>query len=32
MFPMLGPSLFLASELTAEAQAPSIDLSIRKTK
>ena len=31
-FPMLGPSLFLASELTAESLAPSIDLTIRKTK
>ena len=32
MFPMLGPSLFLASELTAESQAPSIDLTIRRIK
>lgn len=31
-FPMLGPSLFLASELTAESQAPSIDLTIRRTR
>jgi hypothetical protein len=32
IFPMLGPSLFLASELTAESQAPSIDLTIRRIK
>jgi hypothetical protein len=31
-FPSLGPSLFIASELTAEAQSPSIDLSIRRVK
>jgi len=31
-FPMLGPSLFLASELTAESQAPSIELTIRRTR
>jgi hypothetical protein len=31
-FPRLGPSLFMASELTAELKAPSIDLSIRRIK
>jgi hypothetical protein len=31
-FPSLGPQLFMASELTAEAQAPSIDLAIRRIK
>ena len=31
-FPMLGPSLFMASELTAESKAPSIDLAIRRIK
>jgi hypothetical protein len=31
-FPDLGPHLFLASELTAESSAPSIDLTIRKIK
>jgi hypothetical protein len=31
-FPSMGPSLFVASELTAEAQAPSIDLAIRRIK
>ena len=31
-FPSLGPSVFMASELTAEAQAPSIDLTIRRIK
>ena len=30
--PTLGPSIFLASELTAESQAPSIDLTIRKAR
>ena len=32
MFPSMGPALFVASELTAEAQAPSIDLAIRRIK
>jgi hypothetical protein len=31
-FPSLGPSMFMASELTAEAQAPAIDLTIRRIK
>ena len=31
-FPELGPSVFMASELTAESQAPSIDLAIRRIK
>ena len=31
-FPTMGPSLFMASELTAESQAPSIDLPIRRNK
>ena len=31
-FPSLGPSLFLASELTAESRIPSIDLTVRKTR
>jgi hypothetical protein len=31
-FPSIGPSLFIASELTAEGQAPSFDLSIRRIK
>ncbi len=31
-FPTLGPSIFVAAELTAESQAPSIDLAIRKSK
>jgi hypothetical protein len=31
-FPSLGPSLFIAAELTAESQSPSIDLSIRRVK
>ena len=31
-FPTLGPSLFMASELTAESAAPSIDLTIRRVK
>ena len=30
-FPALGPSIFLAAELTAETQAPSIDLAYRRT-
>jgi hypothetical protein len=32
VFPSMGPSLFLAAELTAEAQAPSFDLTIRRIK
>jgi hypothetical protein len=31
-FPELGPSIFLASELTAESQAPSIELTTRRIK
>jgi len=31
-FPVFGPSIFLASELTAEATAPCIDLSYKRTK
>jgi hypothetical protein len=31
-FPSLGPSMFIAAELTAESQSPSIDLSIRRIK
>jgi hypothetical protein len=31
-FPALGPSIFLASELTAESQAPSIELTTRRIK
>jgi hypothetical protein len=31
-FPSLGPSLFMASELTAERQAPSIDFTVRRIK
>jgi hypothetical protein len=31
-FPTLGPSIFVAAELTAEAQAPAIDLAIRRIK
>jgi hypothetical protein len=31
-FPSMGPSLFMASELTAEGQAPSFDLAIRRIK
>jgi hypothetical protein len=31
-FPSLGPSLFMASELTAEAASPAIDLAIRRVK
>jgi hypothetical protein len=30
-FPSLGPSIYLAAELTAEAHAPSIDLAYRRT-
>jgi hypothetical protein len=30
-FPALGPSIYLAAELTAEAHAPSIDLAYRRT-
>jgi hypothetical protein len=29
-FPRVGPSVFLAAELTAESQTPSIDLAVRK--
>jgi hypothetical protein len=28
-FPTIGPSLFLASELTPEGQAPTVDLQVR---
>jgi hypothetical protein len=31
-FPSFGPSVFLASELTAEASAPSVDLLVRRVK
>jgi hypothetical protein len=31
-FPALGPSLFMAAELTAESAAPAIDLAIRRIK
>jgi hypothetical protein len=31
-FPSFGPSLFLASELTAEASTPSVDLIVRRVK
>jgi hypothetical protein len=30
-FPSIGPSIFLESELTAEAQSPSIALRVRQT-
>jgi hypothetical protein len=31
-FPTIGPSLFMAAELTAESAAPAIDLAIRRIK
>ena len=31
-FPTFGPSMFLASELTAEASAPSVDLAVKRTR
>jgi len=31
-FPAVGPSIFLASELTAESHGPAIDLSYQKEK
>ena len=31
-FPAIGPSVFMASELTAESQSPSIDFFIRRIK
>ena len=31
-FPAMGPSVFMASELTAESQSPSIDFQIRRIK
>ncbi len=31
-FPEMGPSLFMASELTAESGTPSIDFQIRRIK
>ncbi len=31
-FPMFGPSMFVASELTAEAHAPSIELGFKRAK
>ena len=31
-FPAFGPSIFLASELTAEASAPSVDLAFKRTR
>jgi hypothetical protein len=30
-FPQFGPSIFLASELTAEARAPSVELLFKRT-
>jgi hypothetical protein len=30
-FPEVGPSMFLAAELTAETRAPSLDIAYRKT-
>jgi hypothetical protein len=30
-FPNVGPSVFMASELTAESATPSIDLAVRRT-
>ena len=30
-FPAIGPSVFLAAELTPETQAPSLDIQYRKT-
>jgi hypothetical protein len=31
VFPAFGPAIFLASELTAEAQAPTVELAFRRT-
>jgi hypothetical protein len=31
-FPELGPSLFLAAELTSEGAAPSVDLAFKRTR
>jgi len=31
-FPEFGPSIFLASELTAEARAPFIELALKRAK
>ena len=31
-FPSIGPSLFIASELTSEIQAPSFDVAIQRIK
>jgi hypothetical protein len=31
-FPTMGPSLFMAAELTAESSAPSIDLAVRRVR
>jgi hypothetical protein len=31
-FPSFGPTIYLASELTAEARAPSIDLEFKRIK
>lgn len=31
-FPPFGPSIFMASELTAEARAPSVDLAFKRTR
>jgi hypothetical protein len=30
-FPRVGPSVFMASELTAESATPSIELAVRRT-
>jgi hypothetical protein len=31
-FPAVGPSVFLAAELTAEASAPSVDLIVKRVR
>jgi len=31
-FPAFGPTVFLASELTAEGSAPSVDLTFKRTR
>jgi hypothetical protein len=31
-FPDLGPSIFLASELTADGRAPVLDVKVKRTK
>jgi hypothetical protein len=32
MFPAWGPSIFMASELTAEAEAPTVELDFKRTR